>query len=100
MNSKQKYIILLAVILIATAIIWWLLSGGEMLSKDGIWVEKELTELDKALGLEPQREYQEKFILGLLPHTAIFSGAVIVVSAILFFIFKSKKTKEKQENDN
>jgi hypothetical protein len=96
MNSKQKYIILAALILIAVVLVWWLASGGEILSKDGIWVEQEVSELDKALGLEPQKVYQEKFILGLLPHTAVFSGAVVLISAILFFIFKSKKTKEKK----
>jgi len=92
MNTKQKYVILVALFLIAAALIWWFASGGEILSKDGIWVEKEMTELDKALGLEPQKEYQEKFILGLLPHTAVFSGIVVVLSTILFFTFKSKKT--------
>ena len=92
MNTKQKYIILVALVLIAAALIWWFASGGEILSKDGIWVEKEMTELDKALGLEPQKEYQEKFILGLLPHTAVFSGIVVVLSTILFFTFKTKKT--------
>ena len=92
MNTKQKYVILVALVLIAAALIWWFASGGEILSKDGIWVEKEMTELDKALGLEPQKEYQEKFILGLLPHTAVFSGIVVVLSTILFFTFKSKKT--------
>lgn len=96
MNSKQKYIILAALILIAVVLVWWIASGGEILSKDGIWVEQEVSELDKALGLEPQKVYQEKFILGLLPHTAVFSGAVVLISAILFFIFKSKKTKEKK----
>jgi len=94
MNSKQKYVMILAVILIATALIWWISSGGEILSKDGIWVEKEMTELDKALGLKPELEFQEKFILGLLPHTAVFSGAVALISTILFFIFKTKKTKD------
>jgi hypothetical protein len=96
MNSKQKYVIVVGIILIAAALIWWIGSGGEILSKDGIWVEQEISELDKDLGLEPQKEYQEKFILGLLPHTAVFSGAVVVISAILIFIFKSKKTKEKK----
>jgi len=96
MNSKQKYVIISELILLAAVLIWWLTSGGEMLSKDGVWVEQEISELDKALGLEPQKVYQEKFILGLLPHTAVISGIIVVVSAILFFIFKSKKTKEKK----
>lgn len=96
MNSKQKYVILVALILIAIVLVWWLASGGEILSKDGIWVEQEVSELDKALGLEPQKIYQEKFILGLLPHIAVISGGIVFISAILFFIFKSKKTKEKK----
>jgi hypothetical protein len=94
MNSKQKYIIVVAIILVAAAVIWWLSSGGEILSKDGIWVEKPMTELDKTLGLKPELEFQEKFILGLLPHTAVFSGSVLLISTILFFIFKTKKAKE------
>lgn len=91
MNNKQKYVILIALTLIAAVLIWWLMSGGEVLSKDGVWVEQELSELDKALGLEPQKIFQEKFILGLLPHAAIFSGVVLLASTILFFIFKTKK---------
>jgi len=96
MNSKQKYVIISALILLTAVLIWWLASGGEMLSKDGMWLEQEISELDKALGLEPQKVYQEKFILGLLPHTAVISGIIVVVAGILFFTFKSKKTKEKK----
>jgi len=96
MNSKQKYVIAVALILIAAALIWWLGSGSEILSKDGIWVEKPLTELDKTLGLKPELEFHEKFILGLIPHVAVFSGVVGFISALLFFIFKTKKTKEIQ----
>jgi len=94
MNSKQKYLIVIAVILIAAAAIWWITSGGEILSKDGIWVEKPMTELDKALGQQPQLEFKEQFILGLLPHIAVFVGSVVFISAILFYLFKTKRTKE------
>ena len=94
MNSKQKYLIVIAVILIAAAGILWLTSGGEILSKDGIWVEKPMTELDKALGQQPQLEFKEQFILGLLPHMAVFVGSVVFISAILFYLFKTKRTKE------
>jgi hypothetical protein len=96
MNSKQKLVILFALMLLTSALIWWLASGGEILSKDGIWVEQQMSELDKALGLEPQKEYQEKFIPGLLPHIAVFSGVAVFISTILFFTFKSKKIKEKK----
>jgi hypothetical protein len=94
MNNKQKYVIVVALILIAAAAIWWLGSGGEILSKDGIWVEKPMTELDKALGSKPQLEFKEQFTLGLLPHVAAFSGAVMFISTILFLLFKTKKIKE------
>lgn len=94
MNGKQKIVVLVTAVLLIGVFIWWLTSGGEVLSKDGIWVEKEMTELDKALGLKPELEFHEKFILGLLPHTAVFSGAIVFISTILFFIFKKKKNKE------
>jgi uncharacterized membrane protein len=94
MNKKQKIVVLSALILIAAAIVLWIANGGEILSKDGIWVKKELSELDKSLGLEPSLEFHKQFVLGLLPHTAVFIGAVVVISGILFFMFKSKKEKE------
>ena len=94
MNSKQKYVIVVAVILIVIAAILWLTSGGEILSKDGIWIEQPMTELDKALGQKPKLEFKEQFTLGLLPHTAVFVGSVVFISVALFFIFKSKKIQE------
>jgi len=94
MNKKQKIVVLSAIVLIAAALVVWISNGGEVLSKDGVWVKKELSELDKSLGLEPQLEFHKQFVLGLLPHTAVFIGAVVVVSGILFFTFKSKKNKE------
>ena len=94
MNSKQKYVIVVALVLIATALILWIANGGEILSKDGIWVEQPMTELDKALGQKPKLEFVERFTLGLLPHTAVFVGGVVFISAALFFIFKTKKEKD------
>lgn len=93
MNSKQKNVVIVALVLIAAALIWWLVSGGEILSKDRILVEQELSELDKSLGLEPQQIYQDKIVWGLLPHFAGISGVVVVISAILFFIFRTKKQR-------
>jgi len=94
MNSKQKYVIVVALVLIATALILWIANGGEILSKDGIWIEQPMTELDKALGQKPKLEFVEQFTLGLLPHTAVFVGGVVFISAALFFIFKTKKEKD------
>ncbi len=94
MNKIQKKVIVIGLFLIIAAVAIWLYSGGDFFSKDGIFVEQELTELDKMLGQAPQKVYQEKFILGLLPHTGVFIGAVVVLSGVLFFIFRNKKTKE------
>ena len=66
MNSNQKIVLLIAAALLIGIFTWWLTSGGEVLSKDGIWVEKEMTELDKALGLKPELEFHEK---SLIRHT-------------------------------
>ena len=94
MNRKQKYVIAVALMLVALALGIWLMNGGEVLSKDGIWIEQPMTELDKVLGQQPKLEFKEQFILGLLPHTAVFVGAVVFITAILFYILKTKKTQE------
>lgn len=95
MNSKQRIILLIGFVLILAAAIAWVSSGGEVLSKDGIWIEKEQSDLDKLLGLEPELEFKEQFILGLIPHTLGFAGIVAVLTALLFFILRTKKLKEK-----
>lgn len=96
MNKKQKVVLLFGFILIAASIVIWIISGSEFFSKDGIWVQKPLTELEKSLGLEPQLEFHKQFVLGLLPHIAVFIGAVVVISGFLFFMLKTKKDKEKK----
>ena len=96
MNNKQKVVLLLGLIIIGAAIIFWISSGSEFFSKDGIWVQKPLTELEKSLGLEPQLEFHKQFVLGLLPHTAVFISVVVVISGFLFFKLKTKKDKEKK----
>ncbi len=95
MNGKQKAILLMGFILILAGAIAWIASGGEVLSKDGVWVEKEQSDLDILLGLEPEKEFREQFILGLIPHVLGFTGIVAVLSAIMFFILRTKKLKEK-----
>jgi hypothetical protein len=94
MNNKQKYVLVVALILIVGALIWWIADGGEVLTKDGIWIEKPVSDLDKALGQKPQLEFKEQFTLGLLPHVAVFSGLVVLISTILFFTIKTKKIQE------
>ena len=88
-------LVALTILCIAVAgVIAWIASGGEILSKDGVWVEKEQSDLDKLLGLDPEMEFKEQFILGLIPHALGFAGVVAVFTGILFFIFRTKLTKE------
>jgi hypothetical protein len=93
MNSKQKIILLIGVVLILAGVGYWQLIGGEILSKDGVWIEKEQTDLDKLLGLDPEMEFKEKFIVGLIPHTLGFAGIVVIITAVMFFILRTKKNK-------
>lgn len=95
MNGKQRLILLTGFVLILAAAIVWVSSGGEVLSKDGIWIEKEQSDLDKLLGLDPELEFKEQFILGLIPHTLGFAGIIAVLTALLFFILRTKILKEK-----
>lgn len=95
MNSKQKLILLIGIVLILGTAIAWIASGGEVLSKDGVWIEKEQSDLDKLLGLEPEMEFKEQFILGLIPHTLGFAGIVTVMIVIMYFILRNKNLKEK-----
>ena len=99
MNSKQKITLLLGLILILAGAAAWIASGGEILTKDGYWIEKEQSDLDKLLGLDPEMEFREKFILGLIPHTAVFLTVVALLTSVLMFIFRTKKIKEQNENN-
>ena len=94
MNKKQIIILFTGFILILAGGVAWIASGGEVLSKDGVWIEKEQSDLDKLLGLDPEMEFKERFILGLIPHTLGFASVIVVLTAVSFFIFRTKKTKE------
>jgi hypothetical protein len=98
MNKKQKLILLIGLALILVSALGWIASGGEVLSKDGVWVEKDQSDLDKLLGLDPEMEFKEQFILGLIPHTALFTFFVTILTGFLIFIFRTKKNEEKNEN--
>ena len=94
MNKRQKIVVIIwGVLILSTLIVWWS-SGGEIWTKDQVKVEKEMTEIDKMLGREPLYEYQDKFLLGLLPHTAVVLASITVISGILFILFRNKKNKE------
>jgi hypothetical protein len=101
MNIEQKRIISIGLILIGVTVVIWLLSGGDFFTKTQILVEKEATELDKMLGITPQKEYQDSFVFGLVPpglvasaemiSVATISGLILVLTILLFLKFKRKK---------
>ena len=104
MNSKQKRVITIGVLLVVITAVIWLLEGGDFFTKTQILVEKEASELDEMLGIPPQKEFKDSFVFGLVPpgltataeriSAATVSGLIIVISGFLFFKYKTKKTKE------
>jgi hypothetical protein len=104
MNSKQKRVITIGILLVIITAVIWLLEGGDFFTKTQILVDKEVSELDKMLGIPPQKEFQDSFVFGLVPpgltataemiSATTVSGLIVVISVLLFFNFKSKKSKE------
>ena len=102
MNSKQKVVLSICLLLIILLFVIWGATGGEVFTKTKVWVDKT-TDLDKMLGVQVG-EWQDKFIFGLLPGAlslaiellavSSIGGVIILISAILFFLFKNKKIKE------
>jgi hypothetical protein len=100
MNKKQKQVIAVGIILIATIVIIWLLAGSDFFTKTQILVEKEVTELDQMLGVTPQKEYQDSFVFGLVPPGLVFSaemlsvatlsGFILLISGLFYFKYKTK----------
>ena len=105
MNTKQKNVVTFGIILIVVTFIIWLLSGGDFFTKTQILVEKEATELDKMLGVEPQKEYEDSFVFGLVPSGLVataemisvstISAIIILICGILFFKYKTRNKMEK-----
>ena len=99
MNKYQKRTIIVGLIIIVAAVIFWLASGGEIFTKTQVLIEKK-----DALFGTTYNELQNKFVFGLLPSGFSFaleslavislSSVVVVISGILFFIFKRKGRNE------
>ena len=85
MNKRQKRTIIIGLIIIAAAVIVWLISGGEIFTKTQVLIEKK-----DALFGTTYKEWQNKFIWGL-DLTLIISGITVLVSGVLFFIFKKRE---------
>jgi len=86
MNKRQKCVVILALIVIILTFIIWISSGSEIFTKTQILVEKK----DELFGWT-EKQWVKKFVLGL-DLTLLIDFVTIIVSTILFFIFRRKKT--------
>jgi hypothetical protein len=99
MNKNQKYVLIIGIILIASAFIYWYTQGAEVFTKSQVLIDKT-TDLDRMLGVE-NKEYIDQFVLGLFPSgmssiaeicsAASISGLVVVLSGILIYLFRNKR---------
>ena len=85
MNKKQKIVLVIGAVLIFSALILWLAHGGEIFTKTQVLIEMQ----DDLFGTT-YNEWEDRIIIGL-DYTGGFSGIVAVISAVLFFFFRTKK---------
>lgn len=103
MNKTQKYIIAIGIILIGITLIYWYSQGAEVFTKTQVLVDKT-TDLDRMLGVE-NKQYVDQFVFGLFPSgmssimemasTASISGAVVLLTGILIYLFRNKRKETK-----
>ena len=85
MNKKQKIVLVVGAVLIFSALILWLAHGGDIFTKTQVLVEVQ----DDLFGTT-YNEWEDKIVIGL-DYAGGFSGIVAVISAVLFFFFRTKK---------
>ena len=87
MNKKQKIVLISTLTIIEASLIVWLAYGSEFFTKTQVLVEQK----DELFGWT-EKKWVDKFIWGLDLSGAI-SGISFLVGVILFFIFRTKKSK-------
>ena len=85
MNKKQKIVLVIGALLIFSALILWLAHGGEIFTKTQVLIEMQ----DDLFGTT-YNEWEDRIVVGL-DYAGGFSGIVAVISAVLFFFFRTKK---------
>ena len=103
MNRSQKYILAIGIILIGITLIYWYSQGSEVFTKTQVLIDKT-TDLDRMLGVE-NKQYVDQFVFGLFPSgissimemasTASISGAVVMLTGILIYLFRNKRKETK-----
>ncbi len=85
MNKKQKIVLVVGAVLIFSALILWLAHGGDIFTKTQVLIEVQ----DDLFGTT-YKEWEDKIVIGL-DYAGGFSAMVAVISAVLFFFFRTKK---------
>ena len=85
MNKKQKIVLVVGAVLIFSALILWLAHGGDIFTKTQVLIEIQDDLFDTTYN-----EWQDKIVIGL-DYAGGFSAMVAVISAVLFFLFRTKK---------
>lgn len=103
MNRSQKYILAIGIILIGITLFYWYSQGAEVFTKTQVLVDKT-TDLDRMLGVE-NKQYVDQFVFGLFPSgmasimemasTASITGAVVMLTGILIYLFRNKRKETK-----
>jgi len=91
MNSKQKVVLIIGIILIAAALLVWILNGGEIFTKTQVLVERK----DDLFGTT-YKEWQDKLIIGL-DYAGGFSAIVLGVMVGLLFFLRTRNKEKKSE---
>ena len=85
MNKKQKITIIAGISVILIALIFWIADGTYVFTQTKVLVEKT----DPLFGTT-YKEWKNHFIWGL-DLTLVISAVSILISTILFFLFKRKR---------
>lgn len=87
MNKKQKYILYIGLAIIILSLVSWQVFGGDIYTKTQVLIETE----DELFGT--MKEFVDQFVWGL-DLSAIISGVTVLISAVLIFLFRTKKPAE------
>jgi len=90
MNKKQKITLLSGVVFMLFAFADWAVQGFHLFTHERILVQIPQSDINKMLGQPPRYNWVNHFALGL-DYTLSAAAVIIIISAILFFLFKTRK---------
>jgi len=85
LNKKQKRTVCIGLLIIAAALLIWIVSGGEIFTKTQVLIEKQ----DELFGTS-YKEWKDKFVLGL-DYTLGFIGIITLITGMIIWIQRTRK---------